>query len=463
MRLWGGRFQRQPREEVLEYTSSLPYDRRLARHDVEGSRAHVRMLGARGILTAGEVRRLLEGLDTVAGEIEGGTFPFRPELEDIHTCVEARLAELVGEVAGKLHTARSRNDQVALDMHLYLREQVAALDEAVRGLQESILSLAESHQGLIMPGYTHLQRAQPVLFAHHLLAYFFMLQRDRERLAFCSRQLDRMPLGAAALAGTGFPVDPVQVARDLGFSRLYENSIDAVSDRDYVVEVLAVCALIMVHLGRLAEEIVLWTSREFGFLELDDAYATGSSIMPQKKNPDVAELARGRVGRVAGHLAGFLTVLKGLPLTYCRDMQEDKEAAFDALDTTVSSLRVMAGMLATARPQPEAMARACRSGLLTATDLADYLVRKGMPFRQAHRLVGEIVLHSLERGKELWELSTEEYRGFSSLFDDDVPGVVTPEASVHARRSPGGTAPESVTAQLKKARALAGSSHPEVV
>ncbi|MEW6545894.1 MAG: argininosuccinate lyase [Bacillota bacterium] len=463
MRLWGGRFQRDPRQEVLAYTSSLPYDRRLARQDVEGSRAHVRMLGARGILSPQEVERLLSGLDMVARELEEGTFPFRPELEDIHTCVEARLGELVGEVAGKLHTARSRNDQVALDMHMYLREQVAELDRAVGRLQENILDLAEKHQDLIMPGYTHLQRAQPVLFAHHLLAYFFMLQRDRERLAFCSRQLDRMPLGAAALAGTGFPIDPEQVARELGFSRLYDNSMDAVSDRDHVVEVLSACALIMVHLGRLAEELVLWSSREFGFLELDDSYATGSSIMPQKKNPDVAELVRGRVGRVVGHLVGFLMVLKGLPLAYCRDLQEDKEALFGALDTTISSLQVMAGMIATARPQPEAMARACRGGLLTATDLADYLVQKGMPFRQAHRLVGQIVLRCLEQGKELWELSPEEYRSFSPLFGDDVREVVTPEASVRARRSPGGTAPESVKAQLKKARALAGSSHSGVV
>jgi argininosuccinate lyase len=421
------------------------------------------MLGSRGILSPEEAGRLLEGLQVIAQEIERGTFPYRPELEDIHTCVEARLAELVGEVAGKLHTARSRNDQVALDMHLYLREQVAALDEAVRGLQESIIDLAERHQHLIMPGYTHLQRAQPVLFAQYLLAYFFMLQRDRERLAFCARQLDRMPLGAAALAGTGFPVDPGQVASELGFSRLYDNSMDAVSDRDYVVEVLAACALIMVHLGRLAEEVVLWTSREFGFLELDDSYTTGSSIMPQKKNPDVAELVRARVGRVVGRLTGFLTVLKGLPLAYCRDLQEDKEAVFDALDTTLSSLRVVAGMLATARPQPEAMARACRHGLLTATDLADYLVRKGMPFRQAHRLVGQIVLYCLERGKELWELSPEEYRSFSPLFGEDAPAVTTPEASVGVRRSPGGTAPESVAAQLKKARALVGSPGAEVV
>ncbi|MBC7338716.1 MAG: argininosuccinate lyase [Firmicutes bacterium] len=458
MRLWGGRFESEPQEEVLAYTSSLPYDRRLARHDVEGSRAHVRMLRDRGILSGEEAAQLLEGLDAVAREIQEGSFPFRPELEDVHTCVEARLRELVGEVAGKLHTARSRNDQVALDMHLYLRERVRELDGAVRTLQVSILDLAERHRDLIMPGYTHLQPAQPVLFAHHLLAYFFMLQRDRERLAFCREQLDRMPLGAAALAGTGFPIDPGRVAAELGFSRLYDNSMDAVSDRDYVVDVLSACALIMIHLGRLGEELVLWTSREFGFLELDDSYTTGSSIMPQKKNPDVAELVRGRVGRVVGQLTGFLMVLKGLPLTYARDLQEDKEAAFGALDTTLASLQVMAGMVATARPRAEAMVRACRGGLLTATDLADYLARKGMPFRQAHELVGRIVRYCLERQKELWELTTEEYAAFSPLFGDDVREHVTLEASVRARTSPGGTAPASVAAQLEKARALAGTS-----
>lgn len=456
---WGGRFAADAGRAAEGFTASLPFDRRLYRQDLEGSRAHVRMLARTGIITPEEARTLLAGLDAVQREIEAGTFPFRIEYEDIHLNVERRLAELLGPVAGKLHTARSRNDQVALDMHLFVKEEAGALRELARRLQRALLGQARRHLDspagpTIMPGYTHLQRAQPVLLSHHLLAYFWMLQRDRERLADCRRRADLSPLGAAALAGTSWPVEREQVAAELGLAGVYPNSMDAVSDRDFVLELLSCCAIVMVHLSRLAEEIILWSTREFGFVELPDAYATGSSIMPQKKNPDVAELVRGKAGRVFGHLLGLLVVMKGLPLAYHADMQEDKEAVFDALDTVKACLEVIAGLVEKLEFRAERMGAAVRGDFSNATDLADELARRGVPFREAHALAGLVVRWCLERDRALEELTLDELRQLVPQADEGVLAALRPEAVVALRRSAGGTAPERVREQLELAQRL---------
>ncbi|MDI3317121.1 MAG: argininosuccinate lyase [Bacillota bacterium] len=449
---WSGRFHEPAAAEAEAFTASLAFDRRLWPEDLAGSRAHVRMLAAQGILPREEAERLLHGLDVVEAEIRDGRFAWHRGDEDIHMAVERRLTELLGPVAGKLHTARSRNDQVALDTHLWARKAARELAGRVRSLQQAILEVAERAPEAVMPGYTHLQHAQPVLWAHAWLAFFFMFQRDRERLLRVEEAADRMPLGAGALAGTPFPVDPARVAAELGFSRLYENSMDAVSDRDYLAELLFACALTAAHLSRLGETLVLWTSREFAFVELADAYATGSSIMPQKKNPDVAELVRGKAGRVYGDLLALLTVLKGLPLAYASDLQEDKEAAFDAVDTLERALPALTGSLRSLRVDAARLEEATRGDYSTATELADHLAEQGLPFREAHRVAGRIVADCLQAGRPLEALELEELRRYSPLFRAEVLAALRPAASAARRRSPGGTAPERVREQLRLAR-----------
>lgn len=446
---WSGRFT-EPTSELLErYTASIPYDWQLYPYDIDGSIAHAEMLAKTGIISRKDSRSIIRGLLRIKKEISSGAFRFRTELEDIHMNIESRLIELIGPVGGKLHTARSRNDQVALDIRLYLRDKIAALYGLLRGLQAVIVELADRHSDAVMPGYTHLQRAQPVLFGHHLLAYYEMFERDRERLADCFKRVNVMPLGAGALAGTVLPVDRGFVAKRLGFQGVCQNSIDAVSDRDFVIEFLSACSLIMMHISRLSEELVLWSSAEFGFVTLSDAFTTGSSIMPQKKNPDVAELARGKTGRVYGSLMALLTIMKGLPLAYNRDMQEDKEPLFDAADTVAETISIYIEMLKTIRVNKDRMRKAAEDGFITATDLADYLVKKGMPFRQAHEIVGRAVLKATQLGCGLLDLPLEEYKKLSDLIEEDVYDAISLEASVGRRSSHGGTAPVNLKKRLK--------------
>ena len=454
MKLWGGRFRHQTAAEMEEFNSSIQFDHRLWQEDIDGSLAHVKMLAAVGVLSAAEADTIGRGLAEIRAEIEQGQFDFSPELEDIHMHIEHRLMEKIGPVGGKVHTARSRNDQVALDTHLYVRRQVDKVLDLIAALQRELIQQAEKHLDVIMPGYTHLQHAQPVLLAHHLLAYVHMLQRDRQRFLDCRERADLMPLGAGALAGTGFPIDRELVAKELGFSALYENSLDAVSDRDYILEFLAAAAICMVHLSRLAEELILWSSQEFSFVELDEAYSTGSSIMPQKKNPDVPELVRGKAGRVAGHLLALLMTVKGLPLAYNKDLQEDKEALFDTVDTLTACLSIFAPLIATLKVNRDRMRQAVSGDFSTATDLADYLARRGLPFREAHAVVGRLVQLCLDQGKSLEDLSLKELQQASTLFEPDALAALTPEAAVAARTSFGGTALEQVKLQLARAKAL---------
>ncbi len=449
-KLWGGRFQEKTAAAVEDFTSSLTFDRRLYRQDIAGSMAHARMLAKQGILTETEATAIVQGLEEIRREIEAGEFVFDPALEDIHMAIEARLTEKIGEVGRKLHTARSRNDQVALDVRLYLVEEVEGLLADLAELRRSGARLARRYFGDIMPGYTHLQRAQPVLFAHHLLAYDEMWRRDQARLTESLSRLQVSPLGAAALAGTTFPIDPRFTAEQLGFPEVFRNSLDAVSDRDFILEFLSQAAIIMVHLSRLSEELIIWSSSEFGFVEISDAYATGSSIMPQKKNPDVAELIRGKTGRVVGHLMGLLMTVKGLPLAYNRDLQEDKEPLFDTVDTVRASVQLMTGMLAALKLRPERLTAALHGGYLTATDLADYLVNQGLPFRTAHEQVGRLVGYAEFQGKELRELSLEEIQRFASQAGPDIFDWLKIENVVARRKSPGGTAPERVEEALRK-------------
>ncbi len=453
---WGGRFHGTTDKMVEDFTSSLSFDRRLYRQDIAGSIAHARMLARQGIIQPAEAEEIIQGLEEIRREIEAGEFVFEPAQEDLHMAIEAALIARIGEGGRKLHTARSRNDQVALDVRLYLAAEVEALLAALAGLRRAGVGLARRHLGAVMPGYTHLQRAQPVLLAHHLLAYDEMWRRDQTRLSESLARIRVSPLGAAALAGTTFPIDPQFTAAQLGFPEVFRNSLDAVSDRDFLVEFLAHAALIMVHLSRLAEELVLWASAEFGFVTLPDAFATGSSIMPQKKNPDVAELIRGKCGRVCGHLSALLMTLKGLPLSYNRDLQEDKEPLFDAVDTVKASVTLMAGLLAALEVRPEQMRAALKGGFLTATDMADYLVTKGVPFRTAHEQVGLTVRYAEARGRDLWELSLDEVRKFAPLAETDLFDWLNLENAVARRRSPGGTAPERVTEALARAEAELG-------
>ena len=450
-----GRFHKAADKLVTDYTASIPFDRRLYRHDIAGSIAHVKMLAKQGIISEKEAEIIISGLASIREEIEQGKFQFKPELEDIHMSIEARLLEKVGEVGGKLHTARSRNDQVALDLRLFTKEAIGETLVRLRDFQQALISLAEANKGVIMPGYTHLQPAQPVLLAHHLLAYFEMLQRDIDRFNDCLRRTDVMPLGSGAIAGVAYNIDRDFLARELGFSQISQNSIDAVSDRDFVVEYEAAASLCMMHLSRLAEEIILWSSAEFNFIELDEAYTTGSSIMPQKKNPDVAELVRGKTGRVYGKLMALLVTMKALPLSYNRDMQEDKEGFFDTVDTLLSTLEVFTGMVKTLRVKAENIEQAVRQGYILATDLADYLVKNGEAFRTAHNIVARLVSYAMEKGKSFGELSPSEYKEFSPLFGEDVYSI-TVESSIAARDVIGGTAPKQVDRALAAAKKLLG-------
>ncbi len=436
---WGGRFKEATDELVERFTASEHFDRRLFRHDIAGSKAHAEMLARQGIISSQDAHNIIEGLSEIEADIEAGRFQWRPELEDVHMNIEKALVDRIGEAGKRLHTARSRNDQVATDTRLYVREQIDRMDRLLSLVQEALLLQASERPALVMPGYTHLQRAQPVLWAHHMLAYFEMFKRDRQRLKDCRKRVNICPLGSAALAGTGFPIDRQYVARRLGFEGISSNSMDAVSDRDYLVEFLAALSLVMVHLSRLSEELILWSSSEFSFVDLPDAYCTGSSIMPQKKNPDVPELVRGKAGRVFGHLIAVLVQIKGLPLAYNRDLQEDKEALFDAVGTVSLSLEVMAGIIAHMRPREERLAEAVKSGFLTATDLADYLVKKGVPFRQAHAIVGQAVAACARQGKELTDMTFDELRALHPNIEEDVFDVLSAEGSVGARNCPGGT------------------------
>jgi len=451
---WSGRFSETPPPAVERFTASLAFDRRLWPYDLEGSRAWARALRRAGLLTEAELALLLNGLDEVGQELAQGSFPFRPELEDIHMNIERRLEEKVGAVGGKLHTGRSRNDQIVLDERLYLRDVIRRLDSGLRETQSALIARAEEHLEAPMPGYTHLQRAQPILLSHHLLAYVFMLQRDRERFRDCLARVNILPLGAGALAGTAFAIDREALARDLGFPTVAPNSVDAVSDRDFVVEFLAAAAVLGMHLSRLATDLTLWATAEFGFVEFSDAFATGSSLMPQKKNPDVAELIRGKTGRLYGNLTAVLTAMKGLPLAYNSDMQEDKEPLFDSADTLETVLTVLPAMLSSLTFNLERMREAAGAHFATATDLADYLVRKGLPFRQAHEAVGRAVKHCLQVGKSLEACSLDELKQFSPLFEADVFRAITVDASLRARAVAGGTAPEAVRQALAAAKAL---------
>ena len=437
-------------EADSSYTVSIGYDRRLYAHDIDGSIAHARMLGRQGIITQEDAGAIVSGLEALRKEIEGGLFRWREDLEDIHMNIEVRLHELIGEPAARLHTARSRNDQVATATRLFVRGAIERAQARISDVQSALLALARKHPDAIMPGYTHLQRAQPVLFAHHLLAYFEMLDRDRDRLSDCLRRVNVLPLGSGALAGVPYPIDRAYVARELGFDSVSANSMDAVSDRDYVVEFLAASATCMVHCSRMAEEIVLWASREFGFARPGRAWVTGSSIMPQKRNPDFAEIARGKTGRVFGALIGMLTVLKGLPLTYNRDLQEDKEGLFDAADTLEATLAAFAGMLNDLEVDEARMRTAAEDSSLLATDMADYLVARGAPFRDAHAAVSRLYDIASARGATLADLSLEEFRAESALFDAGVYDV-TALASAAARDVAGGTAPARVAAALDEA------------
>ena len=436
--------------QVQEYVGSLQFDRRLYRQDIAGSVAHVRMLARQGIVTKEDADAIVRGLDAIKTEISSGTFAFKPEDEDIHMAIEGRLFELIGDPAGRLHTGRSRNDQVALDLRLYLKDEIAAIRIALTALRGSLLSVAERHKDVIMAGYTHLQQAQPVLFAHHMLAYFEMFTRDDARLTDCLRRVDVLPLGSGALAGVTYPIDRDSVAAELGFSAVSENSIDAVSDRDFVVEFNSCAAIVMMHISRMAEELVLWSSTEFGFITIGDDFTTGSSIMPQKRNPDLAELARGKSGRVFGDLMAILTTLKGLPLSYNRDLQEDKVHLFDAVDVLSQTLPICSAMLDTVEVDQERTKNAIRDYVL-ATDVADYLVGKGMPFRTAHGVAARLSQDAARRGVGLRELSIDDLRQYSTLFEEDVRDV-TLESSVAARDTAGGTAPGRVAAALSAAR-----------
>ena len=450
--LWGGRFSESTDAFVQAFTASVGFDRRMYRQDIQGSQAHATMLAEAGVLTGEERDAIIQGLDEIRAEIEAGEFEWSVALEDVHMNIEARLTDKIGITGKKLHTGRSRNDQVATDIRLWLRDEIDLIDGEMERLMTGLLDQAEREAATIMPGFTHLQTAQPVTFGHHLLAWFDMLKRDRERLADCRKRVNRMPLGAAALAGTTYPIIRERTRELLGFDEVCENSLDAVSDRDFAIEFCALAALCVTHLSRISEELVLWTSAQFNFIDLPDRFCTGSSIMPQKKNPDVPELVRGKTGRLNGHLIALLTLMKSQPLAYNKDNQEDKEPLFDAVDTLAGCLRAFADMIPAIEPNREVMREAARRGFATATDLADYLVRKGVAFRDAHEIVGKAVALGLEKKKDLSDMSLAELRQFSDQIDDDVFEVLTLEGSVSARDHIGGTAPDQVRAAVKRGR-----------
>lgn len=451
-KLWGGRFDKETDKQVEKFTESLSYDQRLWPVDIRASMAHARMLGLCGIIAASESQALVDGLEQLASAIENGEVQFDPSAEDIHSEIERLLGLSVGPVAGKLHTARSRNDQVATDVRLYLRSEIDLLSSEIKALQSWLVTAAEKHLHTVLPGLTHTQHAQPVSLAHHLLAYFWMYQRDLERLKEIRHRVNQMPLGSAALAGTGFPIDRQMVAQELGFSKVCPNSLDAVSDRDFVIEFLNASALIMMHLSRQSEEFIIWSTPEFGFITLDDSVTTGSSIMPQKKNPDVAELIRGRVGRVYGQLMAALTMLKAQPLAYNRDLQEDKIQLFDAVDTVRPSVRLTCLMLESAKFNTDRMRTALKGDFSNATDLADFLVEKGQSFRDAHHVIGRVVKHCLEKNLALENISLEELRAFSPLFNEESIKRISHLAVMNARTSEGGTSPQSVLNQIELAK-----------
>lgn len=450
---WGGRFRKQQDRLALLYTESISFDWRLYPYDIAGGMAHAKMLAECGIIKKGEANKIVRALRQIEKELDKGEFAFEVQLEDVHTNIEAALFKKIGpDVGGKLHTGRSRNDQIALDMRMYIRDETLLIMELIRELQKALIGLAEEDSEVIMPGFTHMQHAQPVLFAHHMLAYYEMLQRDEERFMQCYDAANVMPLGSAALAGTGFPIDREMLAEELGFSDITRNSIDAVADRDYLVEFLSTCSILMMHISRLSEELVIWSSPEFRFIEIDDAFATGSSIMPQKKNPDVAELARAKTARAYGNLMTLLSLMKGLPLAYNRDMQEDKPCVFDSVDIVITTLRVFAPMMATLTVFSDRMEEMSQSGFLNATDMADYLVVKGMPFRRAHEVVGRVVTHCLKEVIPLEDVPLEKLRRFSPLFEKDVFEAIRLDKVVNARRVAGGTARTNVLRAIRQAK-----------
>ncbi|MEA3156367.1 MAG: argininosuccinate lyase [Betaproteobacteria bacterium] len=451
-KLWSGRFDEPVTDLVKRFTASVSFDQRLAQFDIDGSLAHAHMLGAVGVITQADVAAIECGLAQIREEIRGGAFEWSIDLEDVHLNIERRLTDIVGDAGKRLHTGRSRNDQVATDVRLYLRAGIDQITALIKGLQRKLLDVAEKHTDTVMPGFTHLQVAQPVSFAHHLLAYFEMLSRDAQRLIDCRKRVNKLPLGAAALAGTSFPIDRQMVAKELGFEGLCENSLDAVSDRDFAIEFCACAALLMTHLSRFSEELILWMSPRFRFIDLADRFCTGSSIMPQKKNPDVPELIRGKTGRVNGHLVALLTLMKAQPLAYNKDNQEDKEPLFDTVDTLTMSLAVFTELLGGLEVNRDAMREAVQQGYATATDLADYLVKKGVPFREAHEAVAQAVRHAENRGKDLSGLPLSELQQFSALIADDVFDALTLEGSLAARSHIGGTAPVRVKQAIAKAR-----------
>lgn len=445
--MWGGRFTKAEEKNALDFNASISYDCRMYREDIAGSIAHAKMLAAHGIISKEDQEKITKGLLSIKKEIDEGTFPFSVELEDIHMNIEKRLTEEIGDAGARLHTARSRNDQCALDLHMYMKRNIARLSEKLIAVLEALLAASKKYQDVILPGYTHMQRAQPVLFAHHMLAYFAMLERDFKRLEDCYDMCDMSPIGACALAGTTYPTHPEEEANDLHFASVYGNSLDAVSDRDYLLQFLSFASICAMHLSRLSEEFIYWSTSEFQFIELDDGYSTGSSIMPQKKNPDMCELIRGKTGRVYGHLIGLLTVMKGLPLAYDKDMQEDKEGVFDALDTLYFALDIYAGMISTMTVNGEHTRAVLESDFSNATDMADYLAKKGLPFRQAHAVVGNAVHYCIEHHKVLLDLSMEEFKAMSPLIEEDIKEALSIENCVKNRESYGGTGPKSVERQ----------------
>lgn len=453
-KLWGGRFSKTTDEMINEFQASIGFDRRMYREDIAGSLAHAAMLAKVGILSEEDRAAIEKGLKDILAQIEHGDFDFSVALEDIHMNIEKRLTDAIGDAGSRLHTARSRNDQVALDTHLFVRHAVVDVMAHIRTLQQALTESAAQHRDVIMPGYTHLQRAQPILFSHHLMAYFGMLARDFERFQGVYARTDIMPLGAGALAGTTLPIDRQFVAQRLHFERIYTNSLDAVSDRDYILEFLSAASILMVHLSRLSEEIILWCSREFSFVELDDAHCTGSSMMPQKKNPDVSELVRGKTGRVVGHLMAMLMAVKGLPLAYNKDLQEDKEGLFDTIDTVKFSLAVYAQLIRGMKLREDVMRHAVEADYSNATDLADYLVRKGLPFRKAHAVAGQAVAQCIARGIYLADLPIADYQQLSPLFAEDIYDAISPETCVSCRNSYGGTSYEQAEMQLEAAKNL---------
>lgn len=461
-KLWGGRFTKGTDKAVEDFTSSIAFDARMYAEDIAGSKAHATMLAKQNIISDADRDAIVGGLTKIKGQIDKGEFPFSVALEDIHMNIEKRLTDDIGEAGGRLHTGRSRNDQCAVDLHMYVRKAVVEMGELIVDMQKALIETAEKYSDVIMPGYTHLQRAQPVLFGHHMMAYFSMLERDFDRLLMVFKHADIMPLGAGALAGSTYGIDQTYTQKLLGFSRIYENSMDAVSDRDYVVEFLSFASLVMMHLSRLSEELILWSTNEFNFIELDDAHCTGSSIMPQKKNPDVCELVRGKTGRTYGQLLGLLTTLKGLPLTYNKDMQEDKEGIFDAIDTVHFALSINAAMIRGMKVNGAHMKAVLDDDFSNATDMADYLAKKGVPFREAHEIVGNAVHHCIEKGCVLLDLSVEDFKAISDHFDADILDAISIEACVAGRNNYSGTAPECVERQRNNGKAVIAAEEKQI-